>query len=123
MLTVGMKTRTYYSIDRHDHPDWKMIGTESGSNSGVIRGEYSLGDETSSVHPNYNSSMIDAEQLWKFIGVRDYVIGDFMWTGIDYFRRNILAGRGAFQISEFSIFADSQKTDIIFIKVSGRKNQ
>jgi len=28
--------------------------------------------------------MIDAEQLWKFIKVRDYVMGDFMWTGVDY---------------------------------------
>ncbi len=29
-------------------------------------------------------SMIRAEQLWKFIKVHDYVIGDFGWTGIDY---------------------------------------
>jgi beta-galactosidase len=28
--------------------------------------------------------MIQAEQLWKFTSVNDYVIGDFMWTGIDY---------------------------------------
>ena len=26
----------------------------------------------------------DVEQLWKFVGNYDYVIGDFMWTGIDY---------------------------------------
>jgi beta-galactosidase len=74
----------YYDIDRHDHPDWKMTGTESGSNSGVIRGEYSLGIDPSIVHPNYNSRMFDAEQLWKFVGTHEYVIGDFMWTGIDY---------------------------------------
>src|ERR1039457_892273 len=29
-------------------------------------------------------SLIRAEQLWKFIKVHDYVIGDFGWTGIDY---------------------------------------
>jgi len=28
--------------------------------------------------------MIRTEQLWKFIKVHDYVIGDFGWTGIDY---------------------------------------
>lgn len=28
--------------------------------------------------------MIQAEQLWKFTSVNNYVIGDFMWTGIDY---------------------------------------
>jgi beta-galactosidase len=30
------------------------------------------------------SSVIRAEQLWKFVTSHDYVIGDFMWTGIDY---------------------------------------
>jgi beta-galactosidase len=28
--------------------------------------------------------MIPAEQLWRFTSLYDYVIGDFMWTGIDY---------------------------------------
>jgi beta-galactosidase len=28
--------------------------------------------------------MVNAEQLWRFTAVYDYVIGDFMWTGIDY---------------------------------------
>ena len=28
--------------------------------------------------------MIRTEQLWRFTSVNDYVIGDFMWTGIDY---------------------------------------
>jgi beta-galactosidase len=74
----------FYSVDRHDHPDWKMIGSESTSNSGGVRGGYSLGEDQSVVKPNYNFRMIDAEQLWKFVSTRDYVIGDFMWTGIDY---------------------------------------
>ena len=74
----------YYSIDRHDHPDWKMIGTESQSNSGGMRGEYSFGKDSASINPNYNFRMIDPEQLWKFVHMHDYVIGDFMWTGIDY---------------------------------------
>ena len=33
---------------------------------------------------SYASSMIRAEQLWKFNATHDYVIGYFMWTGIDY---------------------------------------
>jgi len=74
----------FYSIDRHDHPNWKMIGTESSSNSGGIRGAYSLGGDSTVVRPDYNYQMIDAEQLWKFVSTRRYVIGDFMWTGIDY---------------------------------------
>jgi len=78
----------YYSIDRHDHPDWKMIGTENGSVGG-IRGNYSItGSDRTDLRPgrsrDYRTSMINAEQLWKFTSVNDYVIGDFMWTGIDY---------------------------------------
>lgn len=73
----------YYSIDKLAHPDWLMIGTESVSNGG-IRGEYSLGDDPNVIKPSYNFRMIRAEQLWKFVSSHDYVIGDFMWTGIDY---------------------------------------
>jgi beta-galactosidase len=77
----------YYSIDRHDHPDWKMIGTENGSIGG-LRGQYSIGPQPSGNRPfrsgNYKTSMIEAEELWKYTSVYDYVIGDFMWTGIDY---------------------------------------
>ena len=78
----------YYSVDRHDHPDWKMIGTENVGISGV-RGKYTIADPPN-VNPDrpiflydYNS-MIRAEQLWRVTSVNDYVIGDFMWTGIDY---------------------------------------
>ncbi len=77
----------YYSIDRHDHPNWKMIGTENVSVPG-IRGQYTLQADQSEKRPgrsrDYRINMIEAEQLWKFTAVHDYVIGDFMWTGIDY---------------------------------------
>jgi beta-galactosidase len=77
----------YYSVDHHDHPDWKMIGTENVSVGG-IRGQYSLVTDQSDRRPgrsrDYRLGMIQAEQLWKFTSVNDYVIGDFMWTGIDY---------------------------------------
>jgi beta-galactosidase len=77
----------YYSVDRHDHPDWKMIGTENVSVGG-LRGQYSIAPDLSDNRPgrsrDYRLGMIQAEQLWKFTAVNDYVIGDFMWTGIDY---------------------------------------
>jgi beta-galactosidase len=77
----------YYSVDRHDHPDWKMIGTENVSVGG-LRGQYSIASDQSDRRPgrsrDYRLGMIQAEQLWKFTSVNDYVIGDFMWTGIDY---------------------------------------
>jgi beta-galactosidase len=90
----------YYSIDRHDHPDWKMIGTENVSVGGV-RGRYSITGDRISISSDgvsitreqpvwpgrfgdYRTAMIRAEQLGKFTSLYDYVIGDFMWTGIDY---------------------------------------
>jgi len=77
----------YYSIDRHDHSDWKMIGTENIS-VGDIRGQYSIERDLPERGPgrsrDYRLGMIQAEQLWKFTLVNDYVVGDFMWTGIDY---------------------------------------
>ena len=77
----------FYSIDRHDHPAWKMVGTESVSIPGV-RGNYYgggfAGVDSSVIRPANMASVIRAEQLWKFVSIHDYVIGDFMWTGIDY---------------------------------------
>jgi len=73
----------YFSIDRHVHPDWKMIGTESVSLSG-IRGEYNLGDDPKVVRMRMPRSLIRGQELWKTVKLNDYVIGDFMWTGIDY---------------------------------------
>ena len=70
--------------DRHDHPEWKMIGTESGSIFESFDERTSLGGDPSVPHPNYTSGMIQAERLWKWVELHDYFSGDFMWTGIDY---------------------------------------
>jgi beta-galactosidase len=70
--------------DRHDHPDWKMIGTESGSIFQSFDEQYSLGDDSAVARPNYNSGMLQAERLWKWVTLNDYFTGNFMWTGIDY---------------------------------------
>jgi beta-galactosidase len=70
--------------DRHEHPDWKMIGTESGSIFQSFDERYSLGDDSSVVRPNYNFGMFQAERLWKWVTLNDYFAGNFMWTGIDY---------------------------------------
>ena len=83
----------FYGIDHYDHPNWKMVGTESES----LRNppEYSLGKDMDKVRPNYLSGMVRAEQLWKFVAVHDYVIGDFMWTGIDYLGEARWPGKGS----------------------------
>jgi len=70
--------------DRHDHPDWKMIGTESGTIFQSFDERHSLGDDPAVVRPNYNYGMLQAERLWKWVTLNDYFAGNFMWTGIDY---------------------------------------
>lgn len=70
--------------DRHDHPEWRMIGTESGSIFQSFDEAYSLGADPLVVRPNYTSGMLQVERLWKWITIRDWFAGDFMWTGIDY---------------------------------------
>lgn len=78
------RTETYYAEDHYNHPHWKMIGSENRSINGA-RGEYSFKtQEFGWWRGPYNTSMVRAEQLWKFTKMHDYVAGDFMWTGIDY---------------------------------------
>jgi beta-galactosidase len=74
----------FAEADRHDHPDWKMIGTESGSVFQSFDDRYSLGPDSAVVQPNYNVGMLQAERLWKWVTLHDYFAGSFMWTGIDY---------------------------------------
>jgi beta-galactosidase len=84
----------FYGPDHQDHPAWKMIGTESESMRSVPL--YSLGNDPKTVKPNYTGGLVRAEQLWKFVSVHDYVIGDFMWTGIDYLGEARWPGKGSF---------------------------
>ena len=86
----GTRRETMYDDDRHDFPQRKMIGTESsvvgarGDYFGPAFGAGFGGASNGKRPPSYTLSMIRTEQLWKFIRVHDYVIGDFGWTGIDY---------------------------------------
>ena len=67
-----------YGIDRHQFPKRKIIGTECVAVY-EVRGEYALEGPKS-----YISNMTDAEQVWKFTRVNDYVAGMFIWAGIEY---------------------------------------
>ena len=67
--------------DRQAHPNWKLIGTESGSIFESRDERYSLGDDPAVARPNYTSGMVQAERMWKWVMLRDYFAGNFMWTG------------------------------------------
>ena len=73
----------YYSIDRHDYPQRRFIGTESVAMHGA-RGAYGAAAATSRFAGRASNNRIAVEELQKFIQTYDYVSGDFIWTGIDY---------------------------------------
>jgi beta-galactosidase len=69
-----------YSIDRHDFPRRRFIGTENGAMP-----SFNPGGSTSFYDARpVSNERIEIEQLQRFTQVYDYVSGDFMWTGIDY---------------------------------------
>lgn len=72
------RAETMYDDDRRAHPEWCIIGTENRGYP-CIRAEYS----EKSRYP-YQVVPVGAGKLLKFNMTHDYVIGDFMWTGIDY---------------------------------------
>ena len=73
----------FYSIDRRDYPRRRFIGTES-TGLGGIRGASAPGDEAPVFGERFDNRRVEIEQLQKFIQTYDYVIGDFLWTGVDY---------------------------------------
>ncbi len=81
--------------DRHDHPGWKMVSTESGNVFGGFGGLASLGPDSAAVRPGYASGMIEAERVWKWIATRDWFAGEFLWTGVDYLGETFWPGKGA----------------------------
>ncbi len=85
--------------DRHDHPDWKMVSTETGDAVsaffGEYPGQYSLGSDSAVVRPSYTTGMIRAERIWKWVATHDWFAGEFIWTGIDYLGETFWPGKGA----------------------------
>jgi beta-galactosidase len=73
----------YYSIDRHAYPKRRFIGTETSALYGA-RGVYAADQSNPLFFERTSNTMIEVEQLQKFIQTYDYVSGDFIWVGIDY---------------------------------------
>ena len=104
--------------DRHDHPDWQMIGTESGSIFQSFDERYSLGTDPAVVRPNYTTGMLQAERLWKWVAMHDYFAGDFMWTGVDYLGEAVWPFQGFPPASSTS--PASPRTPTTCTRASGR---
>ena len=87
-----------YSIDKARYPNRLVVGTETGGIGGA-RGPAVARPMRPGVirmrPPSFAAQLIDVEQRWKFTLLHDYVIGDFMWTGIDYYGETFWPSRGA----------------------------
>jgi beta-galactosidase len=92
----GPRRETQYGDDRERFKNRRFLGTEE-SGVAVTRGDYEFGsllDGNDSddhlvlghgpVGPLYVAATIRAAALWRFAATHDYVIGEFLWTGIDY---------------------------------------
>ena len=106
-----------YAIDKAAFPNRRVVATES-SGMGGPRRQYQwpgtmpapqLGAGANGFSPQQqqpprflrrnrsiiSSDLIDVEHRWRFTMAYDYVIGDFMWTGIDYYGEAFWPSRGS----------------------------
>ncbi|MBQ5581906.1 MAG: DUF4982 domain-containing protein [Bacteroidales bacterium] len=94
-----------YAIDKAAHPERRVVATES-SGFGGARRQYFFPDRRQQSPQAQqarrrisrgiiSSNLIDVEERWRFTMSYDYVIGDFMWTGIDYYGESRWPSRGA----------------------------
>jgi beta-galactosidase len=94
----------YYSIDRQAYPQRRFIGTESSAVRGA-RGAYVNEQPIDEFFEQPTNNLIQVEQQQKFVQTYDYVCGDFLWVGIDYFGEarwpNKLAASGALDTCGF----------------------
>ena len=79
----GMRAETLYDEDRRKFPRRRMIGAENPS-AGGIRAFYELRTSERFFHFGYDVVTHSNEFLWRYTGSRDFVAGDYLWTGIDY---------------------------------------
>lgn len=104
------RRETMYTEDKIAHPTRRVVATEAGGLSGtraygqdarwffyhgMDSGEDLTPAERMAMRVPASASYIDTEQRWKYTLLNDFVIGDFMWTGIDYYGETRWPSRGA----------------------------
>jgi beta-galactosidase len=89
----GLNAETLYDADRKEFPNRIMIGSENPS-AGGIRGFYDLLGE-GIWRMKYDTVTHNNEFLWRYTAGRDFVAGDYLWTGIDYLGESRWPMKGA----------------------------
>lgn len=88
------RAETQYDEDRHLYPKRRFIGTENASASGE-RGIYEPRDNSRAHRHDYRTATLKHEWLWRYMASRDFVSGDYLWTGIDYLGESGWPSRGS----------------------------
>jgi beta-galactosidase len=111
----GMRAETLYDEDRRKFPTRRFIGTENPSAGGVrgcyetriedpasknqstgdVQGAYETRLEGPASRYRYDRITLEHEFLWRYTASRDFVAGDYLWTGIDYLGESRWPLRGA----------------------------
>ena len=77
------RAETLYDNDKRANPDWLILGVENMSAAGK-RGDYRIDLPAGYWRRPYFSAVVNIQRLLRYTMTHDYVMGDFMWTGIDY---------------------------------------
>ena len=79
------RAETLYDEDRHLFPKRRFCGSENPSVGG-FRGIYKpiAGMPSFLRRFTYATATMHHEGLWRYTTSRDFVAGDYLWTGIDY---------------------------------------
>ena len=89
------RRETYYTTDKLRWPDRRVVATEAGGMGGSRVPASGFSRRFTQQQAPAAASYIDTEQRWKYTLINDFVIGDFMWTGIDYYGETRWPSRGA----------------------------
>ena len=75
---------TRYDSFHTDHPDWKLVASESSS-ALRSRGIYNNNNNQCSSYDDFAAGWgHTAETSWNNVNTRDWIAGEFIWTGFDY---------------------------------------
>jgi len=82
------RAETLYDEDRKLYPQRRICGSENPAGWSSYRGDYRS-------ERNYAAATLAHEWLWRYTVSRDFVAGDYLWTGIDYLGEAMWPSRGA----------------------------
>lgn len=82
------RAETLYDEDRKLFPKRRFCGSENPAGWSSYRGDYRP-------ERNYAAATLSHEWLWRYTVSRDFVAGDYLWTGIDYLGEAGWPSRGA----------------------------